>query len=142
MKLSVQYWVKQTGIGLIFTLIFMLLGHLNYAQWRLIPGMSIADWYFLVCLLCFALAKWVILEDNRDVKAPTIRRRRKRGLKKASDDTASVYEKMGKPARTPRLQAAPKTTLKWYWLVLLDIVLAFTSPLILGGFITYLLRHN
>jgi len=51
MKLSVQYWVKQTGIGLIFTLIFMLLGHLNYAQWRLIPGLSIADWYFLVCLL-------------------------------------------------------------------------------------------
>jgi len=142
MKLSVQYWVKQTGIGLIFTLIFMLLGHLNYAQWRLIPGMSIADWYFLVCLLCFAFAKWVILEDNRDVKAPTIRRRRKRGLKKASDETASVYEKMAKPARAPRLQAAPKTTLKWYWLVLLDIVLAFTSPLILGGFITYSLRHN
>ncbi|WP_125583498.1 hypothetical protein [Levilactobacillus cerevisiae] len=142
MKLTLQYWLKQTGIGLIFTLIFLLLGHLNYAQWRLMPGISIADWYFLLCLVCFAFAKWVILEDNRDVQAPTIRRRRKRGLKRAADETASVYEKMAKPAREPRLQAAPKSALKWYWRVLLDIALAFTSPLILGGFITYSLRHN
>ncbi|AYM02062.1 hypothetical protein [Levilactobacillus yiduensis] len=142
MKLSLTYWLKQTGIGLVFTLVFMLLGHLNYAQWRLMPGITIADWYFLLCLLCFALAKWVILEDSRDVKAPTIRRRKKRGQRKAAAQTASVYEKMAQPAREPRLQAAPKTALKWYWRVLLDIVLAFTSPLILGGFLTYSLRHN
>lgn len=142
MKLTGQYWLKQTGIGLIFTLILMLLGHLNYAEWRLMPGMTVADWYFIACLLCFAWAKWVILEDNRDVQAPTIRRKRRRRQRRASDQTASIYEKMAPKDREPRIQAAPKTPLKWYWRFLLDVILAFLSPLILGGFLTYSLRHN
>lgn len=139
MKLSGTYWLRQAGIGLIVILIVATLGHLNYTQWRLMPGITGADWYFLVCWLCFPFAKWVVLEDRREVKASTIRRRKK---SRAADQTASVYEKMARPAREPRLEAAPKTPLKWYWRVLIDLVLAFVGPLILGGFVTYSLRHN
>ncbi|MCH5464040.1 hypothetical protein [Levilactobacillus tujiorum] len=139
MKLSGTYWLRQAGIGLIVILIVATLGHLNYTQWRLMPGITGADWYFLVCWLCFPFAKWVVLEDRREVKAPTIRRRKKSW---AADQTASVYEKMARPAREPRLEAAPKTPLKWYWRVLIDLALAFVGPLILGGFVTYSLRHN
>lgn len=139
MKLSVQYWLRQAGIGLVFAMVIATLGHLNYTQWRLLPGMTGADWYFLFSWLCFPFAKWVILEDKRDVKAPTIRRKRKR---RAADQTASVYEQMQPPKREPRLEAAPKAPLKWYWRGLIDIALVFVGPLILGGFVTYSLRHN
>ena len=61
---------------------------------------------------------------------------------RAADKTASVYEKMAPKARGPRLTAAPKTALTWYWRGLIDVVLAFVGPLILGGFLTYSLRHN
>ncbi|WP_125573097.1 hypothetical protein [Levilactobacillus huananensis] len=141
MKIKGSYWLRQAGVGLVIVLIIALLGHLNYAQWRLMPGITGADWYFLVSWLCFPFAKWVILEDNRDVKAPTIRRKRKR-RRQSADETASIYEKMGKSQREPRLAAAPKTALKWYWRGVIDIVVAFVGPLILGGYVTYSLRHN
>lgn len=139
MKLSVSYWLHQAVIGLGFVFVIALLGHLNYAQWRLMPGITGADWYFLISWLCFPFAKWVILEDKRDVQAPTIRRRKKR---RAADATSSVYERMNRPQREPRLEAAPKAPLKWYWRVLLDVVFAFLGPLLLGGYVTYSLRHN
>ena len=139
MKLSLTYWLRQAGIGLGFVLVLALLGHLNYARWRLLPGLTGADWYFLISWLCFPFAKWAILEDQRDVQAPTIRRKKKQ---RAADRTASVYEKMNRPQREPWLEAAPKTHLKWYWRGLVDLVLAFFGPLILGGYVTYSLRHN
>lgn len=139
MKLSASYWLRQAGIGLVFTVVIALLGHLNYSQWRLMPGMTGADWYFFISWLCFPFAKWAVLEDKREVKAPTIRRKKKQ---RAADQTASVYEKMNRPQREPRLEAAPKTHLKWYWRGLVDVGLTFFGPLILGGFLTYSLRHN
>jgi len=138
MKLTIQYWAKQAAIGLLVTGVIALLGHLNYAQFRLVPGMTVADWYFVACWLCFPFAKWSILEDNRQVEAPTVHRRKKH---RAADDTASVYERMQQP-KTEHVKAAPKTALKWYWLLGIDIMLGFLAPVILGGFITYSLRHN
>ncbi|ARQ93079.1 hypothetical protein [Levilactobacillus brevis] len=140
MKITWQYWLKQAGIGLVVVLVIAGLGHLNYTQWRLLPGWTMADWWFALCWLCFPLAKWVILEDNRDLQAPTIRRRTR--AQRAADKTASIYEKMTPKAREPRLAAAPKTALAWYWRGVIDVVLIFVGPLILGGFLTYSLRHN
>lgn len=140
MKLTRHYWIRQAGIGLLVVGVLALLGHFNYAQFRLTPGFSLADWYFLASWLCFPFAKWAILEDNRQVSAPTVPHRKKR-RERAAEQTASVYEKAHKRA-TNRAQAAPKTPLKWYWLIGVDILLAFVAPLIFAGFITYSLRHN
>lgn len=138
MKLTLQYWAKQAGLGLVVTGLIALLGHLNYAQFRLVGGMTVADWYFVACWLCFPFAKWVLLEDNRQVSAPTVHRRKKR---RAADATASVYERADRRA-TEHVKAAPKTPLKWYWLLGVDILLGFLAPVILGGFVTYSLKHN
>ena len=137
MRLTFKYWAREAGIGLLFTAVIALLGHFNYTQLRLMPGMTVADWYFVANWLCFPFAKWAILEDHRQVDAPTIHRRRKH---RAADDTASVYEKAHQ--RSTKLQAAPKTALAWYWRLAVDLLLAFIAPVVLGGFLTYLLRHN
>lgn len=138
MRFNLRYWAKQAGIGLVVVLVIALAGHLNYAQFRLMPGMSVADWYFVVCWLCFPFAKWAIVEDNREVTAPTIRHHKKR---RASETTASVYEKAHQ-RQQKQLKAAPKTALSWYWLFGVDVMLGFLAPVILGGWAFYSLRHN
>ncbi|WCJ47852.1 hypothetical protein OE230_02770 [Levilactobacillus brevis] len=47
MKITWQYWLKQAGIGLVVVLVIAGLGHLNYTQWRLLPGWTMADWWFV-----------------------------------------------------------------------------------------------
>ena len=141
MKEFGRFWLKQAGIGLVFVLVIAVLGHFNYAKGQLIGGITGADWYFLLSWICFPFAKWVVLMDDRDLQAPIFRRRRRR-RRQAADETASVYEKMAKPERAPRLEAAPKSKQAWYWRLLIDIALAFMAPIILGGFVTYSLKHN
>ncbi|MDT6981545.1 hypothetical protein [Levilactobacillus zymae] len=135
MKLTGRYWLRQASIGLVMGLVLGLLGHFNAAQFRVMPQVTWGDVYLIICWLGFPFAKWILLEDHRAVTAPTFHRKRHR----AAEQTSSVYERH-QPVR--RVQAAPRAPLKVYWLVLIDIFLALGSPLVLVGFVSYLIRHN
>ncbi|MFC6206515.1 hypothetical protein [Levilactobacillus tongjiangensis] len=132
MHFSGRYWVQQASCGLVVIGFLLLLGHWDYATGQLLTHFSVLDGYLMASWVCFPWAKWVVLEDTRHVQAPIIHRHQR-------EQPVSVYEKMQQP-RGP--VAASKQTLRWYWRGLLDFLLAILAPVILGGFIAYLVGHN
>ncbi|KRN01809.1 hypothetical protein FD13_GL000516 [Levilactobacillus senmaizukei DSM 21775 = NBRC 103853] len=133
MHMTFAYWRHQVVIGLFWVAMLSLLGHLDYGRWVLVTGFTMADGYFILSWLAFPFAKWAVLVDGRQVQAPTIRRRRK------AVAPSGLNEQMLRPKR---VQAAAKTPLKWYWRGVVDLGLVFLGPLVLGGYLTYSLRHN
>ncbi|MFC6275521.1 hypothetical protein ACFQET_08355 [Levilactobacillus tangyuanensis] len=132
MHMTFDYWRRQVGVGLLWVVALALLGHLDYSRWTLVNGFTMADGYFVISWLAFPFAKWAVLVDGRQVQAPTIRRRRKTTV-------SGLNEQMLRPKR---IQAAAKAPLQWYWLGLIDAGLVFFGPLVVGGYLTYSLRHN